>query len=154
MAFREKSAWIAVLASLPIWGFYFWSVVSEALEGRLDGDMLFWRFLICLGVAVAVMLPLNIAAALLGRQDMDARPDEREAAIDARANRIGLALLEALGLGLVLASGALSGFARDAYPADPAGAATLVLVNALLFCLVLAACTREALQIVQFRMMD
>lgn len=154
MSFREKSAWIAVLCSLAIWSVYFSTVVTTALAGTLDGDRLFWLFVWCLVIAVALMLPLNLVAARLGRQEMDAAPDERERQIDARANRIGLAVLEGLAVGLVLSSGRISDFARQAYAEDPAGAATLMLVNGLLFVLAFSAVLREVIQIVHFRMMD
>ena len=38
--------------------------------------------------------------------------------------------------------------------ADPAGAATIILINAVLFVLAFSAMAREAIQIVQFRMLD
>lgn len=154
MSFREKNAWIAVVTGLVIWSYYFWTFATTALAGALDGDQMFWLFVWCLGISMAVMLPLNIVAAVAARQDMDAAPDERERAIDAQANRIGLAVLEVMAVGLVLSSGWISGFARETYTADPAGAAAILLVNGLLFVLAFAATLREVIQIVNFRLMD
>ena len=154
MSFREKSAWIAVVGTLPIWIYYFWQVIGAALSGTLDGDAVFWLFVWCLIASMVIMMPLNIAAAVLARQSMDAPPDERERAIDARANRIGLVMVEVLMVGVILASGGVADFARQTYAADPAGAATIILINAVLFVLALSAMAREAIQIVQFRMLD
>ncbi|WP_338608056.1 hypothetical protein V6617_16740 [Pelagibacterium nitratireducens] len=154
MSFREKNAWIAVVTTLVIWTVYFWQVGNAALSGTLDGDAIFWLFVWCLGISIAIMLPVNIAAAILARQNMDAPPDEREREIDARANRIGLILLEWLMVAVILSSGLIAGFAREVYAADPAGATAIILINLMLFALAFSALTREIIQIVHFRMLD
>jgi hypothetical protein len=154
MSFREKNAWIAVVTTLVIWTVYFWQVGMAALSGTLDGDAIFWLFVWCLSISIAIMLPVNIAAAILARQNMDAPPDEREREIDARANRIGLILLEWLMVAVILSSGLIAGFAREVYAADPAGATAIILINLMLFALAFSALTREIIQIVHFRMLD
>lgn len=154
MSFREKNAWIAVVTTLVIWTVYFWQVGNAALSGKLDGDAIFWLFVWCLSISIAIMLPVNIAAAILARQNMDAPPDEREREIDARANRIGLILLEWLMVAVILSSGLIAGFAREVYAADPAGATAIILINLMLFALAFSALTREIIQIVHFRMLD
>ena len=154
MSFREKNAWIAVVTTLVIWTVYFWQVGMAALSGTLDGDAIFWLFVWCLGISIAIMLPVNIAAAILARQNMDAPPDEREREINARANRIGLILLEWLMVAVILSSGLMAGFAREVYAADPAGATAIILINLMLFALAFSALTREIIQIVHFRMLD
>lgn len=154
MSFREKNAWIGVATALVVWSFYFWQVGSAALGGGLDGDAVFWLFVWCMAITAAIMLPVNIIVAYLARQKMDAPPDEREREIDARANRFGLALLEWSIVAILIASGWVSGFAREAYGADPAGATAIMLVNLALFALAFAALVREVIQIVHFRMMD
>eukprot|EP00873_Tetraselmis_striata_P032262 jgi/Tetstr1/452526/TSEL_039562.t1 len=143
MSFREKNAWIAVLTTLVIWTVYFWQVGNAALSGTLDGDAIFWLFVWCLGISIAIMLPINIVAAILARQNMDAPPDEREREIDARANRAGLILLEILMVGMVLSSGFITDFARRAYEADPAGATAIILINLTLFALAFSALIRR-----------
>lgn len=154
MSFREKSAWIAVVGTLPIWIYYFWRVIGAALAGYLDGDAVFWLFVWCLVASMVIMLPLNIIAAVIARQNMDAAPDERERAIDAFANRIGLVLIEVMMMAVVAASGVIAEFARQTYAADTVGAITVMLINAVLFVLAFSALAREAIQIVQFRMLD
>jgi len=154
MSFREKNAWIGVVTALVVWGFYFWQVGTAALAGTLDGDTVFWLFVWCMAISLAVMLPVNLIAARLARQKMDAPPDEREREIDARANKFGLALLEWSIVAILLASGPISAFSREIYGTDPAGATAIILVNLALFALGFSAMVREAIQIVHFRMMD
>jgi len=152
MTMREKVAWISVVASLVIFGWYFWSVWSDFAARALDGDTLFWRFLWCLGIAFAVMLPGSLLAAWLGKQDFDPPPDELETRIEAISNRIGLALLEVAIVGVVLLSKTVTDLARTDYTGDPAGATAVMLVNLVLFVTAIAALVREAIVIIQYRM--
>lgn len=154
MTFREKNAWIAVVSTLVIWSYYFWTVTQMLGAGRLDGDAVFWLFIWCLVATVAVMLPLNLFAALVARQKFGAPPDEREDRIDAQANRIGLGFLEVMMLAVAGLSGWFSGLARELFPGDPAGAMAIVMANGILLVLVLSAVLREVVQIVHFRLMD
>lgn len=151
MSMREKVAWIAVLTSLVIFGWYFASVWLDYSEKTLNGDTLFWRFLCCLGLAVLIMLPTSLIAARLGRQQFDPTPDEMELEIEARSNRIGLALLEMALVGIVLLSQAITDIARADFSADPAGATAVMLVNLVLFVAATSALVREVLVIVQYR---
>jgi hypothetical protein len=152
MTMREKVAWISVVASLVIFGWYFWSVWADYSARALNGDTLFWRFLWCLGVAFVIMLPGSLLAAWLGRQDFDPPPDELEIRIEAISNRVGLALLELALVGVVLLSKAVTDLARVDYAADPAGATAVMLVNLVLFVAATAAIIREVVVIVQYRM--
>ena len=151
MTMREKVAWISVLASLTIFGWYFWSVWADHSALALDGDVLFWRFLWCFGIAVAIMLPASLLAAWLGRQDFDPPPDELETRIEAISNRVGLALLEVALVGVVLVSKSITDLARADYAADPAGATAVMLVNLVLFVTATAAVVREIIVIIQYR---
>lgn len=154
MAFREKNAWIAITCTLVIWGYYFSSLWAGFSARDLDGDAIFWLFVWCMGITIVLMLALNLAVAWLARQQFGAEPDERERQIDARANRIGLNLIEFASLGIIVLSPWISGIARSDFPADPAGSTAIIMANALLFVLVLSAVVREIVQIVHFRMMD
>lgn len=151
MTMREKVAWISVITSLVVFGYYFWSVWSDHSVRALDGDVLFWRFLWCLGIAVAIMLPAALVAARLGNQAFDPPADELETLIEARSNRIGLALLELSLLGIILLSGGVTDIARADYAADPAGATAIMLVNLVLLVAATAALVRELIVIVQYR---
>ena len=152
MTMREKVAWISVLTALAIFGWYFWSVWADHSARVLNGDVLFWRFLWCLGIAFIVMLPGSLLAAWLGRQDFDPPPDELETRIEAISKRIGLALLELALVAVVLLSRSITDLARADYAADPAGATAVMLVNLVLFVTALAAVLREMVVIIQYRM--
>ena len=61
MSFREKSAWIAVVGTLPIWIYYFWHVIGAALSGTLDGDAVFFSRSLTLTGDMEAMLALRNA---------------------------------------------------------------------------------------------
>ncbi|WP_297103978.1 hypothetical protein [uncultured Devosia sp.] len=151
MTMREKVAWISVLTALVIFGWYFWSVWTDFAVRNLDGDVLFWRFLWCFGIAVVIMLPASLLAAWLGRQDFDPPADELETQIEAVSNRFGLALLEVALVAIVLLSKAVTDIARADFAADPAGATAIMLVNLVLFATAVAALVRDIIVIVQYR---
>lgn len=148
---REKVAWISTLTSLVVFGWYFWSVWADFAAVRLDGDILFWRFIWCTGIAIAVMLPASLLAARLGGQKFDPVPDELERDVERGAYRVGLVGLELSLVGIVLASRWVSDIARADYGAEPAGAATVILVNLVLFVLAACAVAREIAVILQYR---
>jgi hypothetical protein len=151
MSMREKVAWISTLTALTIFGYYFWSVWSDFGARLLDGDMLFWRFVWCISIAVAIMLPASLLAAWAGKQQFDPPPDEMEQAIQRRSYRAGLGVLEVSLVGIILLSGRITDMARADYPADAAGATSVMLVNMLLFALAVSGTLREILVIFEYR---
>ncbi len=151
MSLRERVAWIAVVTSLVIFGWYFWSVWADFSARTLDGDDLFWRFLKCLAVAVIIMFPASLIGAYLGGEKFDPPPDELERSIEARSNRIGLAVLEVALVVVVLVSRWVTDIARADFSADPAGATAIMLVNLVLLATASAAVLREVLTIIQYR---
>lgn len=151
MTMRERVAWISVVTSLVIFGYYFGSVWADVSARTLDGDALFWRFLQCLGVAFIIMLPAAMIGAYLGGEKFDPPPDEMERQIEARSNRVGLAVLEVAIVGVILLSKWITDIARADFSADPAGATAILLINLLLFVTASAAILREILTIIQYR---
>lgn len=151
MSMREKVAWISTLTGLTIFGYYFWSVWSDFAARLLDGDTLFWRFVWCFGIAVAIMLPASLIAAWVGKQQFDPPLDEMEQGIERRSHRAGLGILEASLIGIILGSGFITETARADYPADAAGATTIMLVNLLLLALAVSGTLREIRIIVEYR---
>lgn len=151
MTLRERVAWISVVTSTVIFGWYFWSVWADFAARALDGDELFWRFLKCAAVAFIIMLPASLIGAYLGGEKFDPPPDELERSIEARSNRIGLAVLEASLVVIVLSSKWITDIARVDFPVDPAGATAIALINLVLFAAAAAAVLREVLTIIQYR---
>lgn len=151
MSMREKVAWISTLAGVTIFGYYFWSVWSDFAARQLDGDLLFWRFVWCTGIAVAIMLPASLLAAWAGKQQFDPPPDEMEQAIERRSYRPGLVFLEVSLLAIILLSSRITDMARADYPADAAGATSVMMVNLLLFAMAVSGVLREIRVIVEYR---
>lgn len=151
MTMREKVAWISVLTTLVVFGWYFWSVWADFAARTLDGDALFWRFLWCLGIAFVIMLPAALIAARLGGQEFDPPADEMEVRIQAISNRYGLALLEVLLVVIVLASKWITDIARADFAIDPVGATAIMLINLILLVSAFAALMREIIVIIQYR---
>lgn len=151
MTMREKVAWISVVASLVTFGWYFWSVWADYSVRMFDGDALFWRFVWCTVLAIAIMLPASLLAAWLGKQQFDPPADELEVRIEAFSNRIGLVLLEFALVGIVLLSKTITDIARADFQVDPVGATAIMLVNLVLFATAFAAVVREITIIIQYR---
>ncbi len=151
MTMRERVAWISVVTTIVIFGYYFGSVWSDFSSRALDGDELFWRFIKCFAVAIIIMLPASLIGAYLGGEKFDPPLDEMDRLIEARANRVGLAVLEVAIVGVVLMSKWVTDIARADFAVDPAGATAVMLVNLVLFVTASAALLREILTIIQYR---
>ena len=154
MSFREKSAWIAVVVTLVVWGYYF-AVVWGGVVGRsFDGQGLLNLFLICMGITMVLLLGLNLVAARFALQEFGAPEDEREKDVDRRASWWGARILEWMLVGLAaLAPTVIADHVRAGFPADPVGAAMIIMANAILFAAVLSQIIREAIHIASYRMM-
>ena len=152
MSFRERQAWIAVLTTLAIWIYYFAAFWGDVVAGQLDGGQVLTRFVVCMGLSFAVMIGLNVAAGVMTAKNIDRAPDELERQIEARADRVGFRLLEAL-VPLGLIGGLLAtDIIRAAFPADPAGSLALIFANGVLMAFVVTELVREAVHIASFRM--
>lgn len=151
MTVREKTAWITNLVTLGIIGWYFWTVWADFSAQDLNGDVLFWRFIWCSAFTVAISLPASLVAAKLSDQLLDPPPDELERNIERSAFRVGLLSLEVMLVGVILLSRWVTDVARADYPADPAGATAIILINLVLFVMAVSAVVREFAVIVQYR---
>ena len=133
MAFREKHAWLSLLAMVVIYGAYFLSLSRAGAQaggfhlGLLDAIIAF----------VVIQVVLTTALALYKPGEAVAPRDEREKLIDLRANRVAYAAL-ATSLACACFFGAFDPPIRFG-------------TNALLFILVAAEVLRAACQIVQYR---
>jgi hypothetical protein len=152
MSIRERTAWIAVICTLIIWGYYFTAFAMDVLSIRLDGGQLLTRFLICLGVSLAVMTGLNLRAGAMSKREIERPVDEMERLIEGRADRIGFRFLEAAIPLTLIALLLLTGRIGEAFPADPAGSTALIFANGVLCVIVVTELVREAVHIIGFRM--
>jgi hypothetical protein len=90
MSFREKSAWISLVAILVIFLPYFWRVAQV-----LQGDARFpFEFAVAFLMAfVLVEIAAHIVVALQAPKDVRAPKDERERLIEMRATRVAFHVL-------------------------------------------------------------
>jgi hypothetical protein len=137
MPFREKSAWIAVLSYLAVYGFYFCRIAQAAASGEAStfhyGPLLAGTVIVLVGVQIVLLTAIAIG----GPRDAKAPRDERERLIELKAVRIAFVVLSCS----VLTVCWLAAF-------DPPGFYT---VNALFLALVLSEVVRNASQITYYR---
>jgi len=154
MSFREKTAWIAVITTLAVWGYYFSEIWRGVAARALDGQGLWTLFLICMGITIVLMLALNLIASRRRLKDFGASPDELERQMEGSAARITKPLFEWAVLGI--AASALV-WGRDfaaGFPADPVGSFAIVIANALLFAAVATNVVAEIVIIIRFRVLS
>jgi hypothetical protein len=153
MAFREKTAWIAVVTTLVVWGYYFAEVWRGVAAQALDGQALWTLFLVCMGITLVLLLGLNLLATRRRLRDFGAAPDELEKQMESGAAWMTKPLFEFAVLGI--AAGALL-WGRDlaaGFPADPVGSLAIVIANALLLAAVATNVLGEIIIIVRFRVL-
>jgi hypothetical protein len=136
MSFREKSAWIALLAYGGVFGVYFfflWRAWDPAHGQGLSIGMLVAAMI----AFVIIVTVLTIIAALMNPQAANAPLDEREKLIDLKAER---AASYTLSTGVLLSmAGLLMGFNG------------FLIANVLLAGLVAAELVKAGWQIIAFR---
>jgi hypothetical protein len=139
MTFHEKSRWIALLANLLVWGWYFVTFARALAAGAPDV-----RWMMALTVPVIIALTVihvvaHIVVAVLKPSEARSEMDEREKEIARRAQARAYTLLA---LGIVVALGSTLYYWN-----------TLLAVNAFLFAFILAETFRYALEIAAYRRM-
>lgn len=136
MSFREKSAWIALLAHGGVFGAYFaalWQAWDPAYGQRLSIGLL----MAAMFSFVIVVTALTIVAALMNPKAANAPADERERLIELKAER---AAAYTLSTGVLLSmTGLLLGFNG------------FLIANALLASLVAAELVKAGWQIAAYR---
>jgi hypothetical protein len=152
MSFREKSAWIAVGTTLIVWTVYFGWFWMDVAGGQLNGQVLLWRFIVCMGISLVVMIGLNLATGVMRKDNIDRPADELERQIEGRADRIGFRLLEVLVPVGLIGGLLMTDTIKSAFPADPAGSVALIFANGVLMAFVITELVREVTHIISFRM--
>lgn len=151
MAFREKNAWIAVVTTVVVWGYYFFQVRSGVEARNLDGQGLWTLFLICMGISVVLLFGLALLASRRRIKDFGAAPDELERQIEAGAARIAKPLFEWSVLGIAAAAVVWGRDIGAAFPADPVGSFAIIVANGLLFAGIATNVLNEIIVIARFR---
>jgi uncharacterized membrane protein (DUF485 family) len=146
MPFREKSAWIQLICTVAVWGYYF-STVTLALAAGQSVHFVS-LFVGCVIGLVVLQIVLSIVAALFALRDAKAPSDERENLIALKAVRIAFIVLN-IGIIVLAVAGPL--LARPLLP-NIADAGMIVMVNGILLAMVVAEVARCSSQIVYFRL--
>lgn len=140
MPFREKSAWISLLATTGVWGTYFWIISQGLLERRslagLPADTV-GLFIGGVVVVVIIQIVLAIAVAIVSGKQADTPMDERERLIDLKAARAGFY--------------ALNGAAFCVSALWMAGASPLVMANGILLAMVVGEVVHSGGKIIGYR---
>lgn len=137
MSFREKSAWISLLAYLGIYGFYFARVGAALMRGDADGAPYFAIFAQSVVLFVVVIIVGTVIAAVTAPKDASAPADEREKLILLRANS---ASGQVLGVGVILTIGVILFGVKD-----------FQVINLLFLSLVVSEIYKNVNQIVLYR---
>jgi len=137
MSFREKSAWISLLAYLGIYGFYFANVGSALMSGDPNGPQFLGFFGQSVVLFVLVIIVGTVIVAVLAPKDASAPEDEREKLITLKANSAS---------GYVLATGVVLTIGVIFY-----GAKDFLVINLMFLSLVLSEVYKNLNQIVLYR---
>ena len=136
MSFQEKSRWIALLANLVAWGWYFLTLAR--LPAGLDDERGLLGLMVPVFIAVAIInIVGHMIVAVLKPSEARSELDEREKAIARHAAAVGYTVLC---VGIAVAMGATLWFWTALYA-----------VNAVMFAFILAECVRYGVEIAAFR---
>ena len=146
MSFREKHLWISIVASLGVWGWYFWFLIRHVMDGRLVNDHftsdVSLAFMGCLVLVVVIEAVLTIIATLTTPKHEQKTRDEREIHAALKASHV--ALMALIGLVFCVSMGAyFAGLIDDNLVGGAAvfrvdGNLMVLVANILLACLVIA----------------
>jgi hypothetical protein len=153
MSFREKTAWIAVITTLVVWGYYFFVVWSGVEARALDGQGLLFLFLWCKGITLLLMIGLNLLVTRRRLKDFGAAPDELERKVEASANRIAKPLTEWSVMGIAVAALLWGQDVAAGFTDDPLGMLLIILANGLLFAVVFSNWLAELIIALRLRML-
>jgi hypothetical protein len=141
MAFREKIAWVTLIAMVLAYGVYFGAVVAlgENARGPVTADSLWmlWLFAALTIAQLAAIAITSLILSLRSGREARARADERDQAIARRGAAVAyhVLLTGMIVVGVVL----------------PFEASGWRIVNAALFALVLAEFVRHAAVVIGYR---
>ena len=159
MSFREKHLWISIVASVGVWGWYFWFLIRHVMDGRLVNDHftgdVSLAFMGCLVLVVAIEAVLTIIATLTTPKHEQKTRDEREIHAALKASHV--ALMALIGLVFCVSMGAyFAGLIDDNLVSGAAvfrvdGNLMVLVANILLACLVIAELIRAGVTLMLLR---
>lgn len=137
MTFHEKSRWIALVANLAVWGWYFVIVARAVAAGYPDEPYLMWLMVPVIGALTIIHVVAHIVVAVMNPKEANEGLDERGRAIGYRASAWGYNIL-CVGVFAVITT---SFFWWNSF----------VIVNSLMFAFILAETVRYAVEIRAYR---
>ncbi|CAN5285795.1 hypothetical protein BH09PSE1_BH09PSE1_11640 [soil metagenome] len=159
MSFREKHLWISIVASVGVWGWYFWFLIRHVMAGRLvnehfTGDVSL-AFMGSLVLVVVVEVVLTIVATLTTPKHEQKTRDEREIVAALKASHV--ALMAMIAMVFCVSMGAyFAGLIDDnlvggsaAFRVD--GNLMVLVANVLLACVVIAELIRAGVTLTLLR---
>ncbi len=159
MSFREKHLWISIVASVGVWGWYFWFLIRHVMDGRLVNDHftgdVSLAFMGCLVLVVAIEAVLTIIATLTTPKHEQKTRDEREIHAALKASHV--ALMALISLVFCVSMGAyFAGLIDDNLVSGAAvfrvdGNLMVLVANILLACLVIAELIRAGVTLMLLR---
>jgi hypothetical protein len=151
MSYRERAAWISLVTTVAIWGYYCVRAFPALASGTADAGDFVGLFIGCTILSVVVQVALTIASALMSPDDAEASADEREMLYELRSSRVAYYLLSMLVATVALATPIVVAASPQLFPTNPLASAVLVMGNLALLSLILAETVRSVTQIVHFR---
>ena len=151
MPYREKTAWISVVTTLLIWGFYSSQAIPPLLAGSADAGDFVGLLIGCTILSIVFQIVLTVAAALMNPGDAEVAADERERLFELKASRIAYLIASTLAATVAVSSPFLIAASPHLFPANPLGSAVLVMANGILFALFVAELIRAGVQIFHYR---
>lgn len=153
MSYREKTAWMSLLTTLAVWGFYVSRLIRNFRAGDVDAGDFIGLFIGVTILLVIVQVVLAIALALLSPRAANAPADERERLISLKATQVASVVLTVLVMTVVLASPFVAGLSPHVFPNDPTSGAVFLMANGVLLSVAVGELMRDLGQIYFFRRM-
>lgn len=159
MSFREKHLWISIVASVGVWGWYFWVLIEHLRAGRLVNDHftgdVSLAFMGALVLVVLVEVVLTMIATLTTPKHEQKTRDEREIHAALKASHVALMALIALVFCVSMAT-YFAGLIDDNLVGGAAvfqvdGNLMVLVANILLACIVIAELIRASVTLVLLR---
>ena len=159
MSFREKHLWISIVASVGVWGWYFWFLIRHVMAGRLVNDHftgdVSLAFMGCLVLVALIEVVLTFIATATTPKDERKTRDEREIVAALKASHIALMALIALVFCAAMAA-YFAGLFDDNFVGGSAvysvdGNLVVLFANVLLACIVIAEVIRAGVTLMLLR---
>lgn len=151
MSYREKVQWVMLVTMLIVWGIYFAKLASSLALGEAQPGEMLGGFAGAVILLVVIQVAAITAIAIHRPSEAEQPADPREREIEARSGNLAYAVLSLSVIAIMLASPLLAVAAPTALGRPSGTVAAMLMGNALLAALVIAAIVQSIWQIVQFR---